>query len=208
MRKRKHKPKTPVRTANIDVGKMTYGRDVVQNRIRDHILSLGFEFMEDYFAWCKDRGFKDSTRHKNWNHFGKEKEERMRESADQKLADYKKSHKPKQWIKDILTKGSGRHLTDKIRKSAKPLFEHVHAASDMLKEVEIRWALIKVANYALDWIRPIKDWEPKSHNRRRQFSSLVRHLFCKYDVPLFMDFCLVQRRHQISLLVSSPRTGR
>jgi hypothetical protein len=187
MKKRKKKPKTPVRTANIDVGKMVYGREVVQDRIRTHILGLQFEYMEDYFEWCKKYGFKETTRSKSWNHFGKEKEQRMRESADAKMAQSKQEHKPKQWIKNQLTKGGNRYLDDKIRASARPLFEHILEVSDMLRESEIKYALIKVANYASDWIRPVKEWKPKSHNRRRQFSSLLRHLFCKYDVPLFMD---------------------
>lgn len=38
-----------------------------------------------------------------------------------------------------------------------------------------------------DWIRTIEAWKPASHNPRRQFSSLARHLLCQYDVPVFMD---------------------
>jgi hypothetical protein len=36
-------------------------------------------------------------------------------------------------------------------------------------------------------IRPLEEWERKSHNAERQLSSLMRHLYAKYDVPMFMD---------------------
>ena len=37
------------------------------------------------------------------------------------------------------------------------------------------------------WVRPATDWQPGSHNSRRQFASLARHLLARYDVPGFMD---------------------
>jgi hypothetical protein len=37
------------------------------------------------------------------------------------------------------------------------------------------------------WVRPLEDWEPPSYNIHKQFSSLARHLFAKYPIPLFMD---------------------
>ncbi len=38
-----------------------------------------------------------------------------------------------------------------------------------------------------DWLRPVEDWKPNSYNLYKQFSSLVRHLFAKYTIPLFFD---------------------
>ena len=35
--------------------------------------------------------------------------------------------------------------------------------------------------------RDVENWRPDTHNSRRQFGSLVRHLMCKYEVPTFMD---------------------
>ena len=37
------------------------------------------------------------------------------------------------------------------------------------------------------WIRKPEDYIVKTHNTERQFSGLVRHLLCKYYVPVFMD---------------------
>ncbi len=37
------------------------------------------------------------------------------------------------------------------------------------------------------WLRPVEQWNPHTHNSRRQFSSLARHLLAKYPLPSFMD---------------------
>ncbi len=80
------------------------------------------------------------------------------------------------------------------RKKVFDLFSHVSKHADFLEEKSPfgnKRYIEGVMSLALlgDWIRPIEDWIPKTHNSRRQFSSLVRHLFAKYDVPLFMDEC-------------------
>jgi hypothetical protein len=48
-------------------------------------------------------------------------------------------------------------------------------------------ALIKLNSRRGQWIRPLEAWHASSHNRRRQFSSLARHLLAQYPVPGFMD---------------------
>jgi hypothetical protein len=48
-------------------------------------------------------------------------------------------------------------------------------------------ALIRIDERRGQWVRPLADWRPSTHNARRQFSSLVRHLLARYPVPLFMD---------------------
>src|SRR5438477_401425 len=40
---------------------------------------------------------------------------------------------------------------------------------------------------ARSWLRPVAEWEPQTHNTRRQFASLARHLFAEWPVPAFMD---------------------
>jgi len=37
------------------------------------------------------------------------------------------------------------------------------------------------------WKRGVVDWQPDSHNGRRQFGALARHLLADYDVPACMD---------------------
>ncbi|MEO1997281.1 MAG: hypothetical protein ABGZ17_18585, partial [Planctomycetaceae bacterium] len=49
-------------------------------------------------------------------------------------------------------------------------------------------ALALVAAHSAAWQRPVEDWKPRSHNPHRQFHSLLRHLFVRYDdMPLFFD---------------------
>ena len=44
-----------------------------------------------------------------------------------------------------------------------------------------------LARHHKDWTGKVEDWRPDSHNSRRQFGALARHLLAKYDVPAFMD---------------------
>ena len=48
-------------------------------------------------------------------------------------------------------------------------------------------AMLALAAHRDEWIREPKNWRPRSHNPRRQFGSLARHLLSLYDVPAFMD---------------------
>jgi hypothetical protein len=47
--------------------------------------------------------------------------------------------------------------------------------------------LLALAHHAYDWLRPVAGWTSQTHNCRRQFSSLARHLFARWPVPPFMD---------------------
>jgi len=81
------------------------------------------------------------------------------------------------------------------RRSLGQLLLKVHDATDLLTEsVVVGGAsrptidgLIALNERRAQWIRPLEAWAPRSHNGRRQFSSLVRHLLARYPVPLFMD---------------------
>lgn len=48
-------------------------------------------------------------------------------------------------------------------------------------------ALVMIAVHHHAWQRDVESWRPRSHNLRRQFASLVRHLFARYDMPAFFD---------------------
>jgi hypothetical protein len=48
-------------------------------------------------------------------------------------------------------------------------------------------ALVAIATWHAKWRRDLNDWKPRSKNTRRQFKSLVRHLFCDYPLPDFFD---------------------
>ena len=48
-------------------------------------------------------------------------------------------------------------------------------------------ALLAIAAHRKAWVRPLEGWRASSHNARRQFRSLLRHLIARYDVPYFLD---------------------
>jgi hypothetical protein len=48
-------------------------------------------------------------------------------------------------------------------------------------------ALLALSAHAGDWVRPLDGWRARSHNARRQFQSLLRHLIARYDIPTFLD---------------------
>jgi len=47
--------------------------------------------------------------------------------------------------------------------------------------------LIKIFERKRLWRNSFSTWKPKSHNRRKQFSELLFHLFGKYPLPKFLD---------------------
>ena len=47
--------------------------------------------------------------------------------------------------------------------------------------------LLALARHSRNWIRSVAAWKPQTHNTRRQFASLARHLFAEWPVPAFMD---------------------
>ena len=58
---------------------------------------------------------------------------------------------------------------------------------EMMNNENYAKALIEIAHYHDLWIRPIETWKSTTHNRDRQFASLLRWLFVQYDMPFFMD---------------------
>jgi len=48
-------------------------------------------------------------------------------------------------------------------------------------------ALVGISIYQWLWLRKPEEWKPKSYNKEKMFSDLLRYLFAKYDVPVFLD---------------------
>ncbi len=59
--------------------------------------------------------------------------------------------------------------------------------SGMLQDRTYTQGLIAVANNSDSWIRTPEDWYPEAISLDEHFAELLRHLFCCYDVPRFMD---------------------
>lgn len=47
--------------------------------------------------------------------------------------------------------------------------------------------LVRAAVWYPYWVREPDSWESQSHSLHRQMYSLLRHLFAKYRIPIFMD---------------------
>ena len=92
------------------------------------------------------------------------------------------------------------YKSEKIRNTFLRLVSHLYCSKAKFFEdtpVNADWenyqgrryfdALVLIAAEAHHWIRPIEKWRPTGSNVRRQFASLLRHLFVKYQMPLFFD---------------------
>lgn len=186
-------------------------------RLRGHIKSLGLKSREDYQAWCRNRGlstglYKSAFQRKK----EKETAKRSRADVMlARTRQYTRS--PKNTIMQLYNRevpkgklGAGylRRIRSlfgqfeqdgRARRTLLDLLLQVERCADLFDLEPAIPHLGKVANntfvaslgvlarYHEQWIRPIEDWTPDSHNQRRQFSSLVRFLFAKYDVPIFLD---------------------
>ena len=178
-----------------------------------HIQSLGLATVEDYISWCAQHGFSRRT-DKHWRIRLKERSYANRAIADARLAQKKQElRKPDKIIERIfsgdLQEGdvTQPHLKAVCRacKSAQEsrqtrlafhdLLHHVSGRSDLVSGQPVVGqvgntyvdGLLALARHDRGWIRPVADWTPQTHNSRRQFSSLARHLFAEWPVPAFMD---------------------
>lgn len=72
------------------------------------------------------------------------------------------------------------------------ILRFVESSSKLLQSAVHARGVIELCRDAADWLKPIEQWMPKSHNPNRQFSALARHLWAVYEVPLFMDKAWLQ----------------
>lgn len=70
--------------------------------------------------------------------------------------------------------------------------QYIGSNSKLLKEIKYVKGVMALTRDAERWARPIEEWCPTTHNPQRQFSSLARHLWARYHVPLFMDNAWLQ----------------
>jgi hypothetical protein len=181
--------------------------------LQSHIRSLGLSAVDEYVAWCLRHGFGRRT-DKDWRQRQKEVDYAFRTAAADRLARHKReSRKPEKVLEQIFSGElreedvTQRHLVAVCRacKSAQEnrhtrqgffdLLRHVSGRCDLLSDhpVSERYGstyvdgLVALARHSRNWVRPPADWKPQTHNCRRQFASLARHLFAEWPVPAFMD---------------------
>lgn len=176
--------------------------------VENSITNMGFSSIREYKEWCSENNFSTSL-DKSQNDLTKEKNYKLaKEKASllSKIVEQKKN--PDKTLSLIL---DGKLDSDEIKdfdirgfalkyemlplseykQSLKRLIEFLKKKINIFDIVQNKKtfldALFSISPYIEDWVRNPEDWRIPSHNIKKQFSSFVRYLFCKYDVPLFMD---------------------
>lgn len=126
---------------------------------------------------------------------------RISEQADTKLLRANKTRK----LKPLISRIYRRELApdDLVTETARELFAGfeesknrekllhflllVEGQSKLIKSPHHIRGVISLSKEPEKWVRPLEEWQSDTHNPDRQFSSLARHLWALYSVPLFMD---------------------
>ena len=64
---------------------------------------------------------------------------------------------------------------------------HLDESTKLLTHIDYVKGIINFVSHYKNWLQPIYKWQANTHNVDRQFASLARYLFAKYEVPPFMD---------------------
>ena len=174
--------------------------DQLPRIMREHIELLGFSSVEQYKLWCRQHNFTSGL---NKNTLQRRNEITAAKSIE--ISEIMAKEKKGRNLKDIIPKIygevlDGEDLRNPIAKEIAHAFErsncrdvlerlllYIGENSDLLKDKFYILAIEAIAHHSESWIRPLENWHVKRHNRDRQFSELLRHLFVAYDVPSFMD---------------------
>lgn len=165
--------------------------------------------LQVYKLWCKEHGFRASV-NKTFKETLNEDLVISRKNADKVLSKHRQSNKRLdesivsylEGDKNIVLPPnvktgldlSGSYLTTSSELNVQliNLIKILVNKSDFVFEtiannVQVINALPSVVRYHANFLRSPADWKPKSHNVKKQFASLLRHLFCNYEMPAFMD---------------------
>ena len=176
-----------------------------------HINALGLKSVDSYQKWCRENGFSVSL-NKPYQQRSKE----IKFLRDSVAVKHLRQSNVKITLSKALEIIRSGGKTDSLSKTyqiignleayfntrmesvyygAPKLFlnviAHVGKVSNLLDEVgalsDYITGIARAVKLSDKWLRSYEDWKPKSHNADRQFSSFLRFLFAKYDVPLFFD---------------------
>ncbi len=166
-----------------------------------HLAEWGFESFRAYRLWCLRQGLEDGLGKKKHRaaQCPKDEEEiaaHHTEERRQRLVRFADGEDD--WTPDVLLWLRGNKPAQQAFLS---LLLHVDRYMDALKFHKIRangkyrsliHGLAALAYHHQRWIRPLEEWScalaKGGHPRRcEQFSSLLRHLLARYEVPEFMD---------------------
>jgi len=182
-----------------------------------HIRALGLTGSVNYLRWCADKGFPpslDKTADERDAEIALLRREAERSKARQHI-----HQNPRKFIEHACAGGidptevarpgwkeaaqaiaaSKRDAAD--RDSLRGFLLYLERRCDFLFE-GVQWGranlryidgLVRLHDRRGQWLRPIEDWRPETHNHRRQFGSLARHLLARYPVPPFLDSVWLRR---------------
>jgi len=171
---------------------------------REMILEFAYRLhlpsIEAYQQWCEQQGF--STRlNKTQQELEHEYKQYICNAALIALKRQKRENNLQFYIKKLYSNeihcvglnneilhiiGDGFKKTPN-RQLLRDVMCDLDEKSKLLTHGDYVKGIISFVTYYRKWIRPITDWQPKTRNVNRQFSSLARHLFAEYPVPAFMD---------------------
>jgi hypothetical protein len=182
-----------------------------------HMRSLGFLEVDDYISWCVQHGFSRRTpKHWRQRlkertyanraiadaHLARKKQELKKpEKIIERIfrGQLHKNQMTQPHLKAVCRACKAAQESRPIRLAFHDLLQHVSACSDLVSNQPAIAqngravgntfvdGLLALACHSRSWIRAVVDWKPQTHNARRQFSSLARHLFAEWPVPAFMD---------------------
>ncbi len=179
--------------------------------MRRHLGRLGLRTSADYVKWCRAHGFAATTSKSPYDL--EEELQALAHDAARAAAQTRLHANPRKLIEaacagdidaDKITRPQLQTFCRAIQASAPDavsrqalckLLLKVNDEADFLLEgaslggISYRYvdALINLNGRRWQWIAALEDWRPASHNARRQFFSLARHLLARYPVPAFMD---------------------
>jgi hypothetical protein len=182
-----------------------------------HIAALGLKTTDDYTEWCARHGFsrrlnKHWRQRLKERSFRTEaiclarlsQKKRELRKPDKILeaiwaGDLKAEAVTQPHLKQICLAFDAAKSCDRMRQSLLDLLLHVGSRSKLLLPRFVIpeygrtpgntyvGGLLALARFSHEWLRPLNHWKPQTHNVRRQFSSLARHLVAEWPVPIFMD---------------------
>ncbi|HEY1376017.1 MAG TPA: PcfJ domain-containing protein [Gemmataceae bacterium] len=183
----------------------------------EHVRSLGLSTVEDYVGWCGRHGFSRRTakhwrvrmKERNYAHravadarLARKKQElrRPEEVVDRIFAgELREADVTEPDLKAVYRACKSARDSQWTRAAFHDLLHHVGARSGLASGqpvvAQFGWqagntfidGLLALARHCDGWLRPVADWEPRTHNTRRQFASLARHLLAEWPVPAFLD---------------------
>jgi hypothetical protein len=182
-----------------------------------HIRSLGLETVEEYIGWCARHGFSRRTdkhwrmqlKERSFANRAiadarlaqKKQERRKPEKMIERIfrGELREVDVTEPHLQAICRACKAAQESRQTRLAFHNLLQHVRACSDLVSGqpviAEFGWhagntfidGLLALARQSRSWIRLPTLWKPQTHNARRQFSSLARHLFAHWPIPNFLD---------------------